>query len=291
MIIALLDSKLEGLGAELLPLVDLICPLLSVNHAESVSSKCPTVHVIQAQHVVRSCGGTLLLVAVNIEVVVIWTVPNQAADGTSVSVEREENWLVCGEELGELLVGESLVVLGSVLDLEQVNNVDEAGLDAQLAKHVKGSKELLSWDVAAGRENNVLLASLSVGSPLPLLSTSCKLLTSLVESYPRWSRLLTSEDCVDAVCGGVALLANCKQEVSVCWEVNVGDVVVVEALVEHDVNKTRILVRESVVVLAPNVAGKDQVESGDRLAPWDVANGSLEPLSVLVNHGVNDVNE
>ena len=130
MIIALLDSKLEGLGAELLPLIDLICPLLSVNHAESVSSKCPTVHVVQAQHVVRSCGGTLLLVAVNIEVVVIWTVPNQAADGTSVSVEREENWLVCGEELGELLVGESLVVLGSILNLEQVNNVDKASLNA-----------------------------------------------------------------------------------------------------------------------------------------------------------------
>ncbi len=140
---ALLDSKLEGLGAELLPLVDLICPLLSVNHAESVSSKCPTVHVVQAQHVVRSCGGTLLLVAVNVEVVVVWTVPNQATDRTSVSVECEENWLVCGEELGELLVGESLVVLGSILDLEQVNNVDEAGLDAQLAKHVQCSKELL----------------------------------------------------------------------------------------------------------------------------------------------------
>ena len=103
--------------------------------------------------------------------------------------------------------------------------------------------------------------------------------------------MLTSEDCVDAVCGGVALLANCKQKVSICWEVDVGDVVVVEALVEHDVNKTRILVRESVVVLAPNVAGKDQVESGDRLAPWDVADGSLKPLSVLVDHGVNNVNE
>ena len=49
--------------------------------------------------------------------------------------------------------------------------------------------------------------------------------------------------------------------------------------------------RESVVVLAPNVAGKNQIESGDRLAPWNVADGSLEPLSVLVDHGVNDVNE
>ncbi len=31
------------------------------------------------------------------------------------------------------------------------------------------------------------------------------------------------------VCGGVALLASRKQEVSVCWEVDVGDAVVVEA--------------------------------------------------------------
>ncbi len=61
--------------------------------------------LFRRQHVVRSRGGTLLLVAMNVEVVVVWTVPNQAWTKTSVSVEREE--LAClGEELGELLIGE-----------------------------------------------------------------------------------------------------------------------------------------------------------------------------------------
>ena len=49
--------------------------------------------------------------------------------------------------------------------------------------------------------------------------------------------------------------------------------------------------RESVVVLAPNVAGKDQVKSRNRLAPWNVADGSLKPLGVLINHRVNDVDK
>ncbi len=54
-------------------------------------------------------------------------------------------------ELGELLIGKSLVVLGCILDLEQVNNVDEASLDAQLAKHVRSSWQLLTKLIACKR--------------------------------------------------------------------------------------------------------------------------------------------
>ncbi len=89
------------------------------------------------------------------------------------------------------------------------------------AKHARA--QLLSWDVAAGRENTFLLARLlQRWKPTSTPSTSCKAPHEPVEGYPRWSRLLTSEDCVDAVCGGVALLANRKQEVSVRWDA--GDV-------------------------------------------------------------------
>ncbi len=63
---------------------------------------------------------TLLLVAANVGVVGL-DGPNQAADRTSVSVEREENWLV-QEELGELPIGE--LAASEAFESWQVNNVD-----------------------------------------------------------------------------------------------------------------------------------------------------------------------
>ena len=48
--------------------------------------------------------------------------------------------------------------------------------------------------------------------------------------------------------------------------------------------------REAVVVLAPDVGGQQVVERGDRRAPRD-APGYLQPLGVLVEHRVDDVDE
>ena len=67
--------------------------------------------------------------------------------------------------------------------------------------------------------------------------------------------------------------------------------IVVEALVQQDGGDTRILVGEAVVILTPHVGGDEQVHGGDRLAPRDLADGSLEPLGVLVQHGVDHVHE
>ena len=47
---------------------------------------------------------------------------------------------------------------------------------------------------------------------------------------------------------------------------------------------------EAVVVLAPDGGGDEQVERGDGLAPGQVV-ADLQPLGVLVEHGVDDVHE
>ena len=47
---------------------------------------------------------------------------------------------------------------------------------------------------------------------------------------------------------------------------------------------------EPVVVLAPHVGGEQVGEARHRCAPGDTA-GDLEPLGVLVEHGVDDVDE
>ncbi|EFH27146.1 hypothetical protein GVAMD_0245 [Gardnerella vaginalis AMD] len=67
--------------------------------------------------------------------------------------------------------------------------------------------------------------------------------------------------------------------------------IVVEGLVQEHGGYAWILVREAVVILTPYVRGHQQVHRGDWLTPWDLTNGSLKPLCVLVQHGVDNVYE
>ena len=61
-------------------------------------------------------------------------------------------------------------------------------------------------------------------------------------------------------------------------------------LVRDDVEEARVLVAEAVVVLAPDVAREQVVERRDRPPPGDAV-ADLQPLGVLVEHRVDDVDE
>ena len=54
--------------------------------------------------------------------------------------------------------------------------------------------------------------------------------------------------------------------------------------------KPGILMREAVVVLPPDVRGQQDIQRRDRPPPGD-SRGDLQPLGVLVEHRVDDVNE
>ena len=61
-------------------------------------------------------------------------------------------------------------------------------------------------------------------------------------------------------------------------------------LVHHVVDEAGVLVAEAVVVLPPDQRGEQVVQRGDRAPPGDAA-GDLQPLGVLVEHRVDDVDE
>lgn len=62
-------------------------------------------------------------------------------------------------------------------------------------------------------------------------------------------------------------------------------------LVEQQVDKARVLVREAVVVLTPDVARQQNVEAADGGTPRNLALGGLEPFAVLVDHGIDHVDK
>ena len=65
----------------------------------------------------------------------------------------------------------------------------------------------------------------------------------------------------------------------------------VVGLVEQQIDKAGVLVREAVVVLTPDVARQQNVEAADGGAPRNLALGGLEPLAVLVNHRVDHMDK
>ena len=100
-------------------------------------------------------------------------------------------------------------------------------------------------------------------------------------------RLLAGHDHVDVVAAAQAVVGDRQQRVRVRRQVDADDL---RLLVRHVVDEARVLVREAVVVLAPDVRGEQVVERRDRPPPRDAAR-HLQPLRVLVEHRVDDVDE
>ena len=99
--------------------------------------------------------------------------------------------------------------------------------------------------------------------------------------------LLVGDDDVDVVLAAQAVVGDGEQRVDVGRQIDAGDV---GALVHHHVEKAGILMRKAVVVLAPDGGGDQQIQRGDLLAPGQLV-ADRQPLGVLVEHGVDHVNE
>ena len=65
----------------------------------------------------------------------------------------------------------------------------------------------------------------------------------------------------------------------------------IRAFVGDHVEKTGILVSESIVILAPHQRGDQQVDGGNRRAPAQLVLRLLQPFRMLVEHRIDDMHE
>ena len=99
--------------------------------------------------------------------------------------------------------------------------------------------------------------------------------------------LLVCYDDVDVVLAAEAVV-HCGQEAVGIWgKVDANDI---RRFVADDIEEARVLMRETIVVLSPNCGCKENVEGGHLLPPLDFGT-LLDPFTVLVHHGVDDVDE
>jgi len=99
--------------------------------------------------------------------------------------------------------------------------------------------------------------------------------------------VLPGDDHVHVVAAPQAVVCDRQEAVRVRWQVDADDI---GLLVDHVVEKARILVREAVMVLLPDVGSQEIVQRRDLSTPWQLLD-DFQPLRVLVEHRVDDVDE
>ena len=84
------------------------------------------------------------------------------------------------------------------------------------------------------------------------------------------------------------MVGHAEQAVGVGWKIDAGDF---GALVGDEIEEAGILMGKSVVILPPDQRGDEQVERRDRGTPAKLEFALLQPFGVLIEHGVDDVDE
>ena len=151
-----------------------------------------------------------------------------------------------------------------------------------------GSGEgFVGWDIAAGCHDDVRVLTLVVACPVPDSDSLGAVLDCFFHIEVLDMVLLVGNDDVDVVGAAETMICDREESVSVRWEVDSHDF---WALVCDNIEETRILMGEAVVVLSPDGSCEKDVEGGDLDTPFDFI-ALLNPFAVLVDHRVDDVNE
>src|SRR5580692_8746991 len=95
------------------------------NPPDGVQCELVAVEIVQHDHVERSGGGSLLLVAAHMDIVVVVPVVGQLVDDRRIAVIGENHRLVGGEQLVEILIFQTVRVFRLRLQHHQVDDVDD----------------------------------------------------------------------------------------------------------------------------------------------------------------------
>ena len=149
------------------------------------------------------------------------------------------------------------------------------------------ASDFLGGDVSGGGDDHIRLRALVIARLGPYPEPFGAVRNGLVHGHVLEMLLFVRNDDVDVVGALKAVIRDAQERVGVRRQIDAADV---WTLVHHQIEEARVLVREAVVVLAPDRRGNQQVERGDRRPPGQPA-AALQPLGVLIEHRVNHMDE
>ena len=173
------------------------------------------------------------------------------------------------EQRVEVAVGQTVRVFRAGLQLEEVNDVDEADLQVgELFTQQRGRRQrFLRGNVARACHHYIGFASLIVARPVPDADALRAVRDRGIHVQVLQVQLLVGNDHVDVVLAAQTVIGNRQEPVHIRRQI---DARYFGSLVHDDVEEARILVRKAVVILTPDGGGDQQVERGDRFAATTV---------------------
>ena len=180
-------------------------------------------------------------------------------------------------------------MLARRLQLHQIDDIDHPHLQVGrvLSQEVDGGQRLQRRYVPAASHHHVGFSATVIAGPLPDSEPGLAMLDRLVHRQPLRRRLLAGNDDVDVVPAAQAVIGDRQQAVGVGRQVDADDL---GLLVDDVIDKSGILMAEAVVILSPDMARQEVVQRTDRSPPGNVI-AHLQPLGVLVEHRIDDVDE
>ncbi len=108
-----------------------------------------------------------------------------------------------------------------------------------------------------------------------------------VHRQPLGRGMLAGDDDIDVVPAAQAMIHHGEQAIRVRRQIHAHDL---RLLVDHMVDEPGILMGEAIVILTPYMGTQQVVEGCDLDAPRQ-SRRHLQPFRVLVEHGIDDMNE
>ena len=220
---------------------------------DHVDHEVEPVHVVHHDHVERCRRGALLDVAAHMEVVVSVPPVREAVDEPRVAVVGEDHRPVLGEDGVVLAVAESVRMLTLALETHQVDHVDDPDAQPGHALTDDGCRgeHLQRRDITRRCEDDVrFLIRPLVPCPFQDAQPPRAVFDRLRHRQPVRRRLLAGNDDVDIVHRTQTVIVGRQERVGVEGQVDAHHI---RLLVHHVVDESRVLVRQPVVILTPDV--------------------------------------
>ena len=187
------------------------------------------------------------------------------------------------------VVAQPVRVFALRFQLHQVHDVDDANFQVRqmLAQDGDGGERLQRGHVATAGHDHIGCSALVVAGPMPDADAFGAMLDGGVHGQPLRRLIFARDHNVDVVAAAQAMIPDGEQAVGIRRQIDAHD----GGFFIHDViNETRVLMREAVVHLLPDMGGQQIIQRRD-VPPPRQRRRNLQPLGVLVEHRVNDVDE
>src|SRR5690348_15144120 len=137
------------------------------------------------------------------------------------------------------------------LQFEEIDDVDESDSEVRetLPEKSRRSQSFLSRDIPGSRKDNVGFVTFIIAGPTPDTNALCAMADCSIHVQVLQMLLFVGNNDVDVIFRPQAMIGHRQQTIRIRREIDSSDS---GAFVEHYIQKSRILVREAIVILTPH---------------------------------------